>query len=39
MLIVDDNYYNIVAIASMFTQYGIIAETATDGLEAIEMVK
>lgn len=39
MLVVDDNYYNIVAITSMFIQYKIQAETATDGLEAIEMVK
>ena len=38
ILVVDDNYYNIVAITSMFTENQQV-EMATDGLEAIKMVK
>ena len=39
VLVVDDNYYNIVAITSMFIRYKVEVETAIDGSEAIEFVK
>ena len=38
VLVVDDNFYNIVAITSMFQQYQIETDATTDGKEAISLV-
>ena len=38
-LVIDDNFYNVFAINSMFQQYSINADSATDGFEAIQIVK
>ena len=39
VLIVDDNFFNMFAITSIFEQYSIDADTATDGVDAIDMVR
>ena len=39
MLIVDENFYNIVAIQAMLKKYQIETDATTDGKEALEMVK
>ena len=39
MLIVYDNLFDIVAITTMFQQYQIETDTATDGPSAVEKVK
>ena len=39
VLIVEDNFFNMFATTSIFQQYSIDADTASDGFQAIEMVR
>ena len=39
VLVVDDNYYNVYAVTAMLLLYQIDADTASDGNEAISLVK
>ena len=39
MLIVDDNYFDSVALMGLFEQYQLSVENAYDGLKAFDMVK
>ena len=39
VLVVDDNYYNVFAVVSLFKQFQIEVDTAGDGVQAQQMVK
>ena len=39
VLIVDDNFYNLTAILNVMNRFNLTADTASDGDEAVELVR
>ena len=39
MLIVEDNFFNLIAVQGIVNQFGMKSDTTSDGLSALELIK